>query len=192
MSQPEDRLQGLSIYTSTSMLRVFTPGDLVETDDAVPFSELRCGDVIVFPSTSGHGERIIHRIIKRTEDTITTMGDNNPAPDRNPVTAVQKPSLAVAKILPDGTRVPLRRGASGMIQFRVNRCSFHFMKAVRRIGAMLAPFMFWRVRLTEARRFGDVTFYYRKGVAVARKDMKGLRFLKPQWRLFYRIDNQGD
>ena len=78
--EPEGKkLQRLPIYTSTSMLRVFTPGDLVETDDAVPFSALRCGDVIVFPSPSGHGERIIHRIIKRTEDTITTMGDNNPA-----------------------------------------------------------------------------------------------------------------
>ncbi len=187
MSQPENRLQGRSIYTSTSMLRVFKPGDLVETDDTVPFEELRVGDIIVFPSLENPEKRIIHRIVRRRGDSLTTMGDNNPAPDKAPVTAAQKPSLAVARILSNGRRLPLSRGRHGMFQFRMNRSRYWLRRCLRRLCRGVEPLMFWRRTLTETRTFGDSVFYYVGNRPVAKLTEKGVRFLKPHWRLLYII-----
>ena len=187
MPSANENLQRLPIYTSTSMLRVFTPGDYVETDDAVPFSELRVGDIIVFPSHERQGQRIIHRIIRKSGDRFITMGDNNPAPDAAPVTAAQNPSLATAKILPDGRRVALNRGAAGMRQFRLNRARYWTSRTSRKIGRILEPLMFWRVTLTNAKRFGDNVFFYAFGRPVARKTNNGIRFSNPLWKLLFKV-----
>ena len=187
MTQPESRFQRHSIYTSTSMLRVFSPGDLVETDDTVPFEELYVGDIIVFPASDDSGKRIIHRIIKKTGDSLTTMGDNNPAPDKAPVTVAQKPVLAVARILADGRRIPLCNGHRGMLQFRMNRSRYWMTRCLRRICRTLEPLMFWRKTLTETRKFGDSVFYYVGNRPIAKITVKGTRYLKPYWRLLYKV-----
>ena len=187
MPQPDKKYQRNSIYTSTSMLRVFSPGDLVEVDETVPFDELRVGDIIVFPSQENPEKRIIHRIIGKTGGVLTTMGDNNPRPDKAPVTEGQGPSLAIARIRPDGKRLPLSRGASGVLQFRLNRCRYWAARALRRACILLEPMMFWRIRLTETRRFGDSTFYYAGGRAIAKKTDDGARFLRHYWRLIYKV-----
>ncbi len=187
MPHPKDRLQRLPIYTSTSMLRVFSPGDFVETDDSVPFEELQVGDIIVFPSVENPEKRFIHRIIRSAGDSLITMGDNNPAPDSEPVTASQKPSLAIARVLPDGRRIPLARGESGMRQFRMNRCRRWWARLLRSIGRLVEPIMFWRMRLTETKQFGEDVFYYAGKRAIAKKTENGPRYLKSYWRLLYKV-----
>ncbi len=169
------------------MLRVFSPGDLVETDDTVPFDELQVGDIIIFPSQHDSEKRIIHRIIRKTGGALMTMGDNNPAPDKELVTAAQMPKLAVARILPSGRRMPLARGTSGILQFRINRCRHWAASAMRCVGILLEPLMFWRIKLTETRQFGDSTFYYVGRRAIAKKTDNGARFLKSYWRLLYKV-----
>lgn len=187
MPQSEKSRQQNPIYTSTSMLRVFSPGDLVEVNDTVPFDALRVGDIIVFPSQDNPEKRIVHRIIGKSGDALTTMGDNNFSPDKAPVIAAQEPLLVVARIRPDGRRLPISRGTLGILQFRVNRCRYWAAWAVRRVGLLLEPLMFWRIRLTETRQFGDSTFYYAGSRAIAKKTENGARFLKQYWRLIYKI-----
>ena len=187
MPSADAKLQRLPLYTSTSMLRVFTPGDCVETDETIPFADLRVGDIVVFTSRSATADRIIHRIIRRTDDSLTTMGDNNPAPDAAPVTASQRPALAVAKVLPDGRRIPLSRGAAGMRQFRMNRLRYWTSRILSRIGRILEPLMFWRIKPHEAKQFGDDMVFYAFGRPVARKTAKGVRFTNPFWKLLFRV-----
>ena len=169
------------------MLRVFSPGDLVETDDTVPFDELQVGDIIIFPLLHDPEKQIIHRIIRKNGGALTTMGDNNPAPDKELVTAAQMPKLAVARILPDGRRISLARGTAGIMQFRINRCRHWAAKAIRSVGILLEPLMFWRIRLTETKQFGDSIFYYVGKRAIAKKTENGARFLKPYWRFLYKV-----
>ena len=169
------------------MLRVFSPGDLVETDDTVPFDELRVGDIIIFPSLDNPEKRIIHRIVRKSGDILTTMGDNNPSPDKDSVTAAQKPLLAVARIMPDGRRMPLFRGRRGMRQFRMNRCSYWTVRCLGRVCRTLEPLMLWRKTLTETKKFGDSVFYYVGNRPIAKMTDRGARFLKPYWRLLYKI-----
>ncbi|MBO4344218.1 MAG: signal peptidase I [Victivallales bacterium] len=187
MPAADAKLQKFPLYTSTSMLRVFTPGDCVETDETVQFADLRVGDIVVFTSRSAAADRIIHRIIRRTDGSLTTMGDNNPAPDSAPVTADQLPALAVAKILPDGRRIPLARGAAGMRQFRMNRLRYWTSRTSSRIGRLLEPLMFWRLKPRKTKQFGDDIVFYAFGRPVAQKTAKGVRFTNPFWKLLFRV-----
>ena len=89
--------------------------------------------------------------------------------------------------LPDGRRIPLARGASGMHQFRMNRCRRCGARLLRSIGRLVEPIMFWRVRLTETKQFGEDVFYYAGKRAIAKKTENGPRFLKSYWKLLYKV-----
>jgi signal peptidase I len=49
----------------------------------VPFAEVRVGDIIAF--TDLDGAMIVHRVILREDEALTTKGDNNEHPDPRPV-----------------------------------------------------------------------------------------------------------
>ena len=63
------------------MKGVFAPGDTLELE-AVPFSELRPGDIVAIDAERPY----VHRVIRIEKDRIITQGDNNPHPDEQPLT----------------------------------------------------------------------------------------------------------
>lgn len=68
------------------------PGTLVVIRPT-PVDEIRVGDVITYQIRSGEAAVVSHRVISKTyengELTFITQGDNNDAPDPEPVHAVQ-------------------------------------------------------------------------------------------------------
>ena len=66
------------------MRGVFTPGDTLQLE-AVPFAELRPGDIVAVEAERPY----VHRVIRIDGTRITTQGDNNSAPDPQPLTPEQ-------------------------------------------------------------------------------------------------------
>lgn len=68
------------------------PGTLVVIRPT-PVDEIRVGDVVTYQIRSGEAAVVSHRVISKTyengELTFITQGDNNDAPDADPVQAVQ-------------------------------------------------------------------------------------------------------
>ncbi|MFF1252999.1 signal peptidase I [Pseudarthrobacter sp. NPDC058329] len=84
--------QTYSVLTN-SMNPHYGPGTLLIVKP-VDADTLRTGDVITYQLESGRSDVITHRIISVTADQegnrlLLTKGDNNSAPDDNPVTEVQ-------------------------------------------------------------------------------------------------------
>ncbi len=78
---------------TSSMEPVYPPGTLV-IDKPVNPDDVRIGDVITYQLASGQDLFVTHRVISISrstngETTFITKGDNNSAPDADPVTAVQ-------------------------------------------------------------------------------------------------------
>lgn len=186
----ERRLAEMPVYTSTSMLMVFEPGDLLETDDNVPFQEIKPGDIIVFPSKSKAGVNIVHRVISRTEDGLVTMGDNNPGRDAYDVTPEQWIRLVTARIDRNGRRFTVSRGVAGMRQFRLHRCRYKLLRLGGKVGRLLVPLMFWRRVPQKTKCFGDTVFYYSGGNVIAKKKAGVVRFTSRLWKLLYKIPSE--
>lgn len=83
-------IQVYDVYPTSSMRPTLEVGDLVVVD-AVQYSSIHVGDVIVFarPNFSGGcgTEIIVHRVVNITSAGLITQGDNritNPYPDEGP------------------------------------------------------------------------------------------------------------
>ncbi len=109
-----------ALYYGNSMRRVFTPGDLLVCRE-IPFDDFQPGDIAAFFPPDQGKSGIVHRIIARDRDCLTTMGDNNPCPDRHRVTPDDTPRLVIARRLSGGRQLPVTRGRDGLRQFRINR-----------------------------------------------------------------------
>jgi len=85
-------VQVYDVYPTLSMRPTLEVGDLVIVE-AVPYSSIHVGDVIVFerPDSTGActsaSEIIVHRVVNMTSAGLITQGDNrqtNPVPDEGP------------------------------------------------------------------------------------------------------------
>lgn len=177
-----------AIYELNSMRRVFTPGDaLILTE--IPFSKFKTGDIITFYPNGENSTGIVHRIIKRNFNTLTTMGDNNPVPDQKKVTINECPKLVIAKIRPDGKYFKVFRGTCGWLQFIFNRLCYWQNHFIAKIIHPFLPWMFWRKTIDLTVEFDTVIQYYRKGELIAKRTGMQLEY-QPKWRqLFYKLPN---
>ena len=107
-----DNLENKAFYTGKSMLREFTPGDLLETRE-IPFAEFRVGDVVAFRVPEPNAKGVVHRVIARGEDYLVTMGDNNMTPDAHRVVAADNPRLVVSRSPREGVVKRVWRGKAG-------------------------------------------------------------------------------
>ncbi|MGA2663446.1 MAG: signal peptidase I [Nitrososphaerales archaeon] len=88
-----DRIGGIQVYDvypTPSMRPTLEVGDLVVVQ-AVPYSSIHVGDVIVFARPDPYGgcgsEIIVHRVVNVTSEGLITQGDNrftNQYPDEGP------------------------------------------------------------------------------------------------------------
>ncbi len=184
-SLPDNRV----FYTMNSMRRVFTPGDALILQEQ-PFSEFQRGDIAVFYPDGEENSGIVHRVIASSAGELTTMGDNNPAPDRRKVTADDLPRLVTAKIRPDGTRFEVPRGKAGMRQFRINRFRYWNFRIFSMVVHKLQPLLFFRKAPTGEYRFDTTTQYYYKRRLIAKKENGAVEYL-PFWNvLFYKLPEE--
>ena len=79
LRRADDAKEDWRIYRGTSMLRVFVPGDLLQTEK-LSAAQAEAGDIIAFDTP--RGGVTVHRVIERMAGgRLRTMGDNNPRPD---------------------------------------------------------------------------------------------------------------
>jgi len=103
------------ICNGPSMKPTLLPGDKIETEE-VAFEQLRPGDIIVYNSPENIRLNIIHRIIKRDADSLTTRGDNNSQVDPYQVRPEHRP-LKVVAVGRGSERLPV--GRHGMLLHRL-------------------------------------------------------------------------
>ncbi len=174
-------LENLAIYDLSSMKRVFVPGDALLLAE-IPFVAFRKGDIAVYYPNGTAQPGIVHRVIRRTKDTLTTMGDNNPAPDRYLLSPADAPKLVVAKIRPDGKEFAVARGMGGMRQFRINRLRYWLCRITAKLIRIFLPLMFWRKEITGKYEFDKTIQYYYKRRMVA-KSVNGIPEFTPFWNI---------
>ncbi len=175
-------LENLAIYDLNSMKHVFVPGDALILAD-IPFVAFRKGDIVAYYPNGKDKTGVVHRVIKRTKDTLMTMGDNNPSPDWWRVSPADFPKLVVAKIRPDGKEFAVARGMGGMRQFRINRFRYWTFRAAMRVIRYIQPLMFWRKEFTGQHEFDKTIQYYYKRRMVAKSENGVLEFT-PAWNVF--------
>lgn len=80
----------LSYVPTNSMEDTIKPGDYVLFSKA-SFDDVEVGDIIVYRSDEGsmEGNFIIHRVVEKNNDYLTTKGDNNPIADSEQITKAQ-------------------------------------------------------------------------------------------------------
>lgn len=164
------------------MRGVFTPGDTLQLE-AVPFAELRPGDIVAIEA----GRPYVHRVIRIDGARITTQGDNNSAPDPQPLTPEQ-PFLRVAAAASfDGVPRSFHSGTQGMKDFRKHQRGRRTRAALMRLFTSLERLLFWRFELRRT-AFAETVVYNRFGVTAAHRGPDGaIRFCNPFFRLIFRL-----
>lgn len=170
-------------YFGNSMLGVFLPGDELRSEK-VEFSDIARGDIICFEC----GEKmIVHRVIAKTADHLTTMGDNNPRPDAFELHA----NLAYLRVIGfrrRGREFAARNGMSGRCQFQANRLRRRVRNSLRGIAVpLLALYLpVFGLRKLEMVKYADERHYFRRGrlIAVVRKDGR-IMFRRWYYRLIF-------
>lgn len=78
---------GGSVFTvaPTGSMKPTLDENSIVAVEAVPFNELRRGDIIVYRSAAGYP--IVHRLLSSSARGWTVLGDNNAEADAEPVTA---------------------------------------------------------------------------------------------------------
>ncbi len=179
-------LENLAIYDLNSMKRVFVPGDALLLAE-IPFVAFRKGDIVAYYPNGKDKAGVVHRVIKRTKDTLITMGDNNPSPDWWRISPADAPKLVVAKIRPDGKEFAVARGMGGLRQFHINRFLYWSQRILMRGIRFILPLMFWRKEFTGKHEFDKTIQYYYKRRMVAKSENGNLEFI-PAWNiLFYKL-----
>ena len=169
-------------YKGDSMRGVFTPGDTLQLE-AVPFAELRPGDIVAIEAERPY----VHRVIRIDGARITTQGDNNSAPDPQPLTPEQ-PFLRVAAAASfDGAPRSFHSGTQGMKDFRKHQRGRRTRAALMRLFTSLERLLFWRFELHRT-AFAETVVYNRFGVTAAHRSPDGaIRFRNPFFRLIFRL-----
>lgn len=164
------------------MRGVFTPGDTLQLE-AVPFAELRPGDIVAIEA----GRPYVHRVIRIDGARITTQGDNNFAPDPQPLTPEQ-PFLRVAAAASfDGVPRSFHSGTQGMKDFRKHQRGRRIRAALMRLFTSLERLLFWRFELRRT-AFAETVVYNRFGVTAAHRSPDGaIRFCNPFFHLIFRL-----
>ena len=164
------------------MRGVFIPGDTLQLE-AVPFAELRPGDIVAIEA----GRPYVHRVIRIDGTRITTQGDNNSAPDPQPLTPEQ-PFLRVAAAASfDGAPRSFHSGTQGMKDFRKHQRGRRTRAALMRLFTSLERLLFWRFELHRT-AFAETVVYNRFGVTAAHRSPDGaIRFCNPFFRLIFRL-----
>lgn len=164
------------------MRGVFIPGDTLQLE-AVPFAELRPGDIVAIEAERPY----VHRVIRIDGARITTQGDNNSAPDPQPLTPEQPFRRVVAAASFDGAPRSFHSGAQGMIDFRKHQRGRRIRAALLRLFTRLEPLLFWRFELRRT-LFAKTVGYSRFGVTAAHRSPDGaIRFCNPFFRLIFRL-----
>ena len=168
-------------YKGDSMRGVFIPGDTLQLE-AVPFAELRPGDIVAIEAERPY----VHRVIRIDGARITTQGDNNSAPDPQPLTPEQ-PFLRVAAAASfDGVPRSFHSGTQGMKDFRKHQ-GRRTRAALMRLFTSLERLLFWRFELRRT-AFAETVVYNRFGVTAAHRSPDGaIRFCNPFFRLIFRL-----
>lgn len=169
-------------YKGDSMRGVFTPGDTLHLE-AVPFAELRPGDIVAVEAERPY----VHRVIRIDGARIITQGDNNSAPDPQPLTPEQ-PFLRVAAAASfDGVPRSFHSGTQGMKDFRKHQRGRRTRAALMRLFTSLERLLFWRFELRRT-AFAETVVYNRFGVTAAHRSPDGaIRFCNPFFRLIFRL-----
>lgn len=169
-------------YKGDSMRGVFTPGDTLQLE-AVPFAELRPGDIVAIEAERPY----VHRVIRIDGARITTQGDNNSAPDPQPLTPEQPFRRVAAATSFDGVLRRFHSGAQGMNDFRKHQRSRRIRAALMRLFTSLERLLFWRFELRRT-AFAETVVYNRFGVTAAHRSPDGaIRFCNPFFRLIFRL-----
>lgn len=185
-----EKKSGLFYYGS-SMLRTFTPGETLILEDK-EFSALVPGDVVAVFSSCKDQPGVIHRVIRTDGVSAVTMGDNNPLPDEQPVTAVSSFMFCTGAVSLSGKYRKISGGRAGMVKFRFNRlrrfCRNLAAPAVRKAFKL----MFWRIPLTVAGKFSDGSICYNFGSCfVARRTASGLvKYRNELFKLLFKIPEE--
>jgi signal peptidase I len=130
---PSSELAGEGLqrfYRGHSMQGTFRAGDLL-TVTPVSFISLKPGDVVIFSSV-GHSQvtrEVVHRVIAITPEGLLTQGDNNPYPDRHPLTS-ERLLGCVTQYNRDGRTHPVRCGFWGLVHIR----TLNAKRYIRRLG----------------------------------------------------------
>lgn len=164
------------------MRGVFTPGDTLHLE-AVPFAELRPGDIVAVEAERHY----VHRVIRIDGARITTQGDNNSAPDPQPLTPEQPFRRVAAAASFDGAPRSFHSGTQGMKDFRKHQRGRRTRAALMRLFTSLERLLFWRFELHRT-AFAETVVYNRFGVTAAHRSPDGaIRFCNPFFRLIFRL-----
>lgn len=187
MSPRQTAGENWRIYRGNSMLRVFSPGDLLIVEP-IPAGKAGKGDVVCFDPPNGR--HTVHRVVgRRADGGIITMGDNNSRPDRCtlPPDAAIGIVRAVRKV--SGRKVAIRGGFVGMTTFRINRLRRFGARLSRLSAGALRRVNLFRIRLGAPVRFGDEEIFFFRGTPVARRKRDAKEeWLSPWFRAFLKID----
>ena len=172
-------------YKGDSMRGVFTPGDTLQLE-AVPFAELRPGDIVAIEAERPY----VHRVIRIDGARITTQGDNNSAPDPQPLTPEQPFRRVAAAASFDGVPRSFHSGTQGMKDFRKHQRGRRTRAALMRLFTSLERLLFWRFELRRT-AFAETVVYNRFGVTAAHRSPDGaIRFCNPFFRLIFRLPKE--
>jgi len=125
-------------YKGNSMKGVFILGDFLHID-IFKIDDLNPGDVIAFKDIreNSKNDRIVHRIVKISNNALITMGDNNRNLDFHQVT----PENLIGKVISyerDGKKYKVRGGLPGFyqakIKYFIRRSIFWFYKKLTNIS----------------------------------------------------------
>lgn len=170
-------------YTGNSMRGVFKASDLIFTK-AVPFLEFQVGDVVVFLASEDAKMPVVHRVIKLTENTMLTHGDNNANPDR-PLSSSDTILLATHYIRDEKT-IELTRGKSGMAEFKRNQ-RIHNLYALRaKVGQFigsLTPLRFLAPNIDKLKldKFCRAGKPFKANLTYKGKFVAGYNFKEQRW-----------
>ena len=178
---------GERIYRGTSMLRVFTPGDIL-TVEPMRAGDVRRGDIICFAGPRGE---TVHRVVRKSAAGIVTMGDNNRCHDPEPLGPDAKVWLVTARRDAAGVVHAVRGGKRGRFAFRINRmrrgCRWFF----DRVAGVLRRVMIVKYPLRHKVRFGGDELFYFRSTPVLRRDAAGKEtWLSPWYRVFFKADGK--
>ncbi len=182
------------IYTGSSMLGVFAPGDVLLAEP-VCFSEAAPGDIVVFTAPLGPEKQLVHRITSASGGVIRTHGDNNLRPD--PVALNHETKLLkIIGCKRGNRRIKVTSGKEGLSEFKRNQRRvhrLHTLAVLLRPLAALAPLRFWAPAKDELepRNFlrggtpvKSALFHHGKQVAVYDFQRRVWRPLG-RWKLFF-------
>ena len=174
---------GERIYRGTSMLRVFTPGDIL-TVEPIRAGDVQPGDIICFDGIRGE---TVHRVVRKTATSVVTMGDNNRCPDPEPLEPDAAVWLVTARRDAAGKIHKVSGGGRGLFAFRINRMRRGVRWFFDRLAGVLRRVMIVKIPLRHKVRFGGDEIFYCGGKPVLRRDGAGKEtWLSPWYRAVFK------